>query len=97
MGLFRLLQGRMAHRVISCRVFIAFGNVSLGTAIGKLPMEESVVTHLNRPKTPRLKTTPPIPSTWALFEYHSSESKHDKSNAARVNGLMHGKYREPRA
>ena len=38
--LLRLLQGRMAHRVISCRVFIAFGSVSLENAIGTCPWKD---------------------------------------------------------
>ena len=76
MGLLRLLQGRMAHRVISCRVFIAFGNVSLGTAIGKLPMEESVVKSVKAPKIgrPNFRYPYPQPGRIPFSQFNSLNS-----------------------
>ena len=61
MGLLRLLQGRMAHRVISCRVLIAFADVTLETSNGKLPMEESVVKSVKAPKIGRPNFRYPYP------------------------------------
>jgi len=86
--LLRLLQGRMAHRAISCRVLIALRDVKLETSIGAAPMEDSVVRSLKAVKIGRPDLHHPYPQPGYCLSIIAARAA-ARAPAARGSACMH--------